>query len=787
MKYFFLIFFLFWNTQIILSQKLVIIVIDEISSSPIVNVNANLSERYFSVSNSFGEITFTQIPLGEYSLNATHLGYNDFIEQIFIQSDTAFSIQLTPAKIKLKEVIVTSTRYEKNIKDIPYAVTILDEKKLQRSSSVTISDMLGEQPGISLLRDGIWGTEISIRGLSRANVLTLIDGSRVETSTDLSARLSMIDLYNIERIEVIKGGVSSLYGTGATGGIINIIFKSGNYESDFNTKADYSAGLNSVNNLFTNGLNLFLSDENWILNFSGSYRKAGNTKTPSGKLSNSQFEDNSLSSTLRFRPLQNHEIKLNVQRFKAWNVGIPGAAPLFPSSAIVTYPQEERLLYSADYKINNLTKELIKLNAKYFYQFISRDVQNLPGIVQIVPGNNGQPSRRVSVLSIDPGAEHRVHGFQNQADLVFNNHYLIAGVDFWKRNYNGTRVRNQKIDLLSSTDSSVISTTLKSTYEKPLPNANFYSTGLYIQDDIKVNEYFKVMLGGRYDFIWLDNEKTLNPLYEINNGVINNSPPDQKTIWEAKSAENKSYNFNLGLVYTLNDYSDLSFSAANSFRSPSLEERYQYIDLGSLIRVGDPNLQPENGYFFNAAYKFYEDKINLNADIFYNTLSNLVSEIPGIYENRDALIKVNIDKARIYGFEFSAEYTLTKLVQLYNTFSYVRGINPKDDSNLPQIAPANGIAGVRFNPYKWLSTELSAVGFAAQSKITAGEKETPGYVYFNLGFVFSDLEIGIAKIQLILGIENMFDREYRNHLSTNRGLIVSEPERNFYLRANFTF
>lgn len=103
----------------------------------------------------------------------------------------------------------------------------------------------------------------------------------------------------------------------------------------------------------------------------------------------------------------------------------------------------------------------------------------------------------------------------------------------------------------------------------------------------------------RYDFIWLNNSETKNPLYEVNNGIINNNPAGQKIIWNSETAKNKSYTFNLGLVYSFSDQLNISFNAARSFRSPSLEERYQYIDLGNLIRVGDTNLNPEQGYFFD--------------------------------------------------------------------------------------------------------------------------------------------------------------------------------------------
>ena len=133
--------------------------------------------------------------------------------------------------------------------------------------------------------------------------------------------------------------------------------------------------------------------------------------------------------------------------------------------------------------------------------------------------------------------------------------------------------------------------------------------------------------------------KHYNPLYEVNDGVVNDNPTGQKIIWEAESAENKSYVFNIGLLYSLSDQSNISFNAARSFRSPSLEERYQYIDLGSVIRVGDPNLKPEQGYFFDLGYRLFPKNLDITTSLFLNSLNDLVTEVPGTYDNRNALIK----------------------------------------------------------------------------------------------------------------------------------------------------
>lgn len=769
------------------NSKLRIKVLSSENENPVANANIELSEKYFSTTNNYGECDFENISNGNYSLKISHISFKTYESKIVLESDKELVIKLYTGSVKLGEVIVTSGKYEQNIQMLPYSVSVVDQNEIQFSPSVTISDLLQKESGISLVRDGIWGTEVSIRGLSRTNVVTLIDGNRIETSTDISARLSMFDLNDVERIEVIKGSASSLYGSGATGGAINIISKSGSYSTGLSFKGSLSTGYNSVNNYFSNGINLIASGNEWIAKLSGNYRKAGNIKTPAGELSNSQFEDNSFNVLIRIKPFENQEVKFDYQQFYAFDVGIPGAAPLFPNTAKVSYPEEIRRLLSAEYKINNLSKSLVKLSAKYFHQFISRDVENIPGIVQYAPAGNGQPLRRVSVIKISPGADHNVDGFQTQADFKFTNHYIIAGFDFWNRNYNGIRTRDQKIEILNSVDSSVVKTIYKTVYEKPLPDADFSSAGFYLQDELNLFTNFKLTLGGRYDFIWLSNSETLNPLYETNDGVVNTTPSGQKIIWNSESAKNKSYVFNIGLLYSLSENSNLSFNAARSFRSPSLEERYQYIDLGSVIRVGDPNLKPEQGYFFDLGFRLFPDNLNLTTSLFLNSLTDLVTEIPGTYENRNALIKTNIGEALMYGFEYSINYRVLNQFSIYNTLSYVRGLNKKDDQDLSQISPLNSILGIEYFPIDWMSADVSAIIFADQNKVAPGEITTSGYATFNFKLNFINLNLGSFKTGVSIGLENIFDKEYRNHLSTNRGFIISEPGRNIFVRANIAF
>src|SRR3990172_3804581 len=287
------------------------------------------------------------------------------------------------------ENLNTGTTSDKNgkfffddLEEATYSITITHISYLDRHIEITVDSTefiniyLKPNP-ISLGRDGIWQTFVSVRGLSRSNLVYLIDGNRIETSTELAAGLSLINLDNIKRIEVLKGAASSLYGSGATGGVINLITDDISYNENFKYGVTISNSNRSVNKGSFGGINLYLKNDKWFADLSGSMEYANNTQTPTGTLPNSQYKTKSISLSSGFKLLPDQEIKVNYQNYDASDGGLPGGNSLFPSSAKVTYKNAQRILYSAEYNIRNISTSLTGLSLKYFYQEIDRDVENI--------------------------------------------------------------------------------------------------------------------------------------------------------------------------------------------------------------------------------------------------------------------------------------------------------------------------------------------------------------------------------------------------------------------------
>ena len=733
-----------------------------------------------TMTNNQGIFVLEKVPAGKFNIIVTYLGYNLMKKSVEIEpnNEALVDFYLEQKILSTDKVVVTSTRYEKQLKDVSLPLTVVKANEIEKTSPITVSEALQTEPALSLARDGIWATQVNIRGLSRQNIVTLVDGNRIETSTNLAAGLSLIDVNNIERIEVIKGAASSLYGSGALGGVVNIISKSGYYADGFNLSGYVSNSYSSVNSGVSGNLALNISDSNWYTRWSVTARKAGNTQTPQGVLQNSQFQDNNVDAELGFRPSLNHELKLKYQRFYARDVGLPGGSA-FPQNATVRYPEEGRSMYAAEYKISNIGKSLMALRLKYFHQFILRDVENIPNSIQLKYDEN--PSKRVQPLLIEPSAGHQTNGIQLQTDWYFaRKHYLIGGIDLWQRTYTGRRIKNVKTEILDPADSTY-TTVLKTTHtiikEIPVPDSKYLSLGLYGQDEFNMmNNKLNWIIGGRVDLINVENKAVNNPVYIITNGNWNDSPPiNSLASFPADKADDLSWSSNLGLLFRFGQYVQFTATIARSFRSPSLEERYQYIELGANTYLGDPHLKPEQGNFIDAGIRIWRPAFSCTGDLFLNDLQNLVIDQQ---REENLYVKTNIGKARLFGFDLNTEFNFYDNLVLYGSAAYVRGKDLSGEADLPEIPPLNFKFGLKFPLTGYLNFNLLAYIYSDQKKVAPGELATPGYACYNFYLITRTLRVNGISGKFTFAVENIFDKAYRNHLSTIRGIYNLEPGRN---------
>ena len=124
---------------------------------------------------------------------------------------------------KLNEVVITATRTARQLSSLPLPVTLISKKKIIQSGTIRLNEILNEQTGIITVSDESGFEGVQIQGIASDYILILIDGVPLVGRSAGNFDLSRLTVGNIKQIEVVKGPSSSLYGSEALGGVINII------------------------------------------------------------------------------------------------------------------------------------------------------------------------------------------------------------------------------------------------------------------------------------------------------------------------------------------------------------------------------------------------------------------------------------------------------------------------------------------------------------------------------------------------------------------------------------
>ena len=124
---------------------------------------------------------------------------------------------------------------------------------------------------------------------------------------------------------------------------------------------------------------------------------------------------------------------------------------------------------------------------------------------------------------------------------------------------------------------------------------------------------------------------------------------------------------------------------------------------------------------------------------------------------------------------------------MHGILSYVKGDDITAGGNLSEIPPLNGNFGIEYKLFRTLEAGLSAEIYAAQDDIAPFEISTPGYAVFSFSINTEPINISAYSLRIYSGLENIFDKNYRDHLSTLRGNITAAPGRNFYIKFTTEF
>lgn len=677
------------------------------------------------------------------------------------RKSTSPSDSLTVVK-QLSEITVSGILNTK----LNLPVQTVTAHEIETRAMVTPADVLHHVPGLMMVRDGAWATSINLRGFSEAKLLFLNDGDRMQTATDIAGAFSAIDMSNLERIEIVKGAGSVLFGTGALGGVINFVSKRPVYTDSRTVKGRLGAGIQAVNNLIHSNAAVSVSDANWYLQLDGSLRNAGNYATPQGEMLNSQFSDAGFSLRGGMRYDDDQELLVNYQHYEAWNAGLPGGNA-FPATASVRYLGFVRNQLSGEYVFNELSDVVTELRFKAYTQNISREVENIVN----------------PKLAIFPGSMNTTSGLRTTADLYFNDyHTLTVGAEGWLREQMTSRVK-------ISTDPDTIFTG-----EQPTPRATMLDAGLFGQYRWVVDpNRWNINTGLRVDFIRTENDTAFKEVYryKLSQGKRTQLPYDKKVLFGDRRTLELAYAAHVDVEYTPSQPHRLVLSLANAYRAASMEERFKYIDQQGTLRVGNPDLRPEKGIFANLGYRFSSARFYLQTDFFTNYLFDMISEQPGSYtltsgQVVQAWMSKNVDQALYYGAEMELKWLFARDFDAEVAVAWTQGEDRSTNLPLPMLPPLNGMLKVNYHLLKKLNTSLM-LEWEYQTSDPAPATDRHQYALVNWQFDTAPKSLGWVDVTFTGGIRNLLNTEYKAWFTTLRGINRLEPGRNVYLKATVAF
>ena len=179
---------------------------------------------------------------GVYRISIRYTGYETLGVLLKINRDTTVDFRLEPAQSRLEAVVVTGTRTPKTLKDVPVVTTVISSKEIERTGALTIADVLQtEIPGVEFSRQMDGQVVMNMQGMGGSDVLFLIDGERMAGESLNNIDYERLNIDNIERVEIVRGAGSALYGSNAIGGVVNIITKEAEQPWSLNVNGRYGS------------------------------------------------------------------------------------------------------------------------------------------------------------------------------------------------------------------------------------------------------------------------------------------------------------------------------------------------------------------------------------------------------------------------------------------------------------------------------------------------------------------------------------------------------------------
>jgi len=598
------------------------------------------------------------------------------------KTDTVRTVPDSAKKIaKLAPIAVTATGSLQQVFRTANPVLVVDSSVVWQEAPNGVGDLFRNLPGVDVTGVGPNQTRLMIRGQRGQRILLAEDGVRLNNSRrqqDFGELPAMTDINNLNRIEVVRGPASVLYGTDAIGGVVNQITTQApgrGFREGLSGQFSYRYGSADAQNLVHGRLAGRFGRLGMAL--TAGYRDASPYDAPAGtfglltlgsktKVNDTGVRDNTLSLDAGYDVGQNSTVSLRVSNYNARDAGFGYVTPseMGDSSGVLVqlrYPDQHVTRVTAGYKATALGWGIA--DRVGFTVYTTQNGRVFDQHIVIPFGAPLPPTAGLDIASRNV-TDIGTYGFRLEAAKILGGkHTLTYGTDYF-------------LDHSNNSDTSTTTTTVfgppkvKGKAIPAVPNASLWSGGIFAQADFALASRFTLGVGIRGQTIQSTTRTTAN------------LPPEKAGISATNGAVVGAISGNYGVVEGLN----LVATVGRAFRAPNLVERYfdGATPEGNGYQVSNPNLKPETSLNFDLGFKFRKDRVYFEAIYFNNLISDGIRIAPiadstvgpfPAYQNQ------NIDRIRNYGLETLVEGQLPAGFSVLGHFTTIQAKNA--DSHSP--------------------------------------------------------------------------------------------------------
>lgn len=707
-----------------------------------------------AVTDAEGRYEIKDLPPGVYAVSV--LGDHGRATRTvdLVEGDAQWDVLLAEESVALPAITVTASSWAREVLEAPQAVTVLEGRVLDQNRSQTVVESVAQTPGVNAQTLGGGIAKPVIRGLTSQRSSVVVEGLKDETHQWADEHGPLVDVFGAERIEVLRGPQSLLYGSDALGGVLHVVKKPLPSTEAGDPRLAGRWTVNAFSNNRQTATNLVLEGASGSVGYraDATFRRTGDIRTPTntrdlvtleqgGRLANSGAEEINGSGAVGVSGTWG-QVSVDASRFDQDvqihedPVGEPGATPFQKLNRDAV--GVKGLFHSPWFRWQ--TQWGWQKNQRREFEASDESAPALNLILNTYSGNL----------------------MAHHNPLSLGGHAHLSGT--W-----GVDVQTQKNETLAE--------------EVLVPAYTQDNLAAFLEEEIHFGRW-RFLGGVRSDRRTMDVKE---------NTAI--SVPAQTRKYNATTAAG-------GAVVRLTEVLSLAGHMGRGWRAPVAFELFAQGEHEGTGRFeqGDPNLKPETSLNTDLSMRWASKKGRAEVTVFRNRIKNYIYAFDtGAMDPGDNLLDPGDDlpifqntqaDATLRGVEISGEIRPLSWLQLEAGLDQVRGTNDETGTPLPRIPAHRVLAGVRVSKETWGGLRHPYFGVksrwvARQGRVDTLEPSSPKYALWDAS-MGAEVSVMRHELSVDIGVENITNRAYADHLSLFRDYALN-PGRDIWVKLSMPF